>query len=452
MGVSNIIFILVLVAAIALFFKNVSQIVANIRLGKPLDRSDNPAKRWGVMARVALGQTKMAVRPVPALMHLFVYLGFIIINIEIIEIVLDGALGTHRLFAPILGDGLYHFLINAFEVLAFLVILGCVIFILRRWIVRIRRFHLREMTKWPTTDAYLILIFEITLMTTFLVMNASDSVLMQYGDAGGLPEGLAHYNVLAGHEGFLVSQWITGFLPDDPFQLAMIERVTWWFHIVGVFIFLNYLPYSKHFHILLAFPNVYYSNLKRKGYFKSNESITNEVKLMLDPSADPYAAPAEDAPPPGPFGAKDVQELTWKSLMDAYTCTECGRCTDECPANNTGKLLSPRKIVMDTRDRLEEVGKNIRKHGKDYRDGKSLLHDYITEEELWACTTCNACVQACPVNIDPLAIIMDLRQYLIMEESRSPEALTAMYNNVENNGAPWAFPQADRAKWMEEKE
>ncbi len=452
MGIANIIFILILITTLGLFTKNTWQVVSNIRLGKPLNRTDQPGRRLGIMTRVALGQSKMVVRPIPALLHFFVYAGFLVINIEMIEIVLDGIFGTHRIFAPILGDGLYYTLINTFEVLAFLVIVGCVVFVIRRWIVRIKRFHLREMTKWPTTDAYLILAFEIALMSAFLLMNAADSVLMQYADLGTLPDELGYYVALAGHEGFLVSQWITGFLPDSAHQLATIERAAWWFHIIGVFVFLNYLPYSKHFHILLAFPNVYFSNLKEKGYFKSNESVTNEVNLMLDPSADPYAAPAEDAPPPEPFGAKDVQDLTWKSLLDAYTCTECGRCTDECPANRTGKLLSPRKIVMDTRDRLEEVGKNIRKHGKDYNDGKSLLRDYITEEELWACTTCNACVQACPVNIDPLAIIMDLRQYLIMEESRSPEPITAMFNNIENNGAPWAFPPSDRTKWIEEKE
>lgn len=452
MGIANIVFVAVLVAATALFFKNVSQIVANIRLGRDLKRNDQPGKRWKIMSRVALGQSKMVVRPIAAIMHIFVYLGFLVINIEIIEIVLDGAFGTHRLFAPLLGSTLYHALINAFEVLALLVIIGCVVFIIRRLIVRVKRFHLREMTKWPSTDAYLILFFEIVLMVTFLTMNASDSVLMQYANMGALPDELGNYSVLPGHDGFWVSQWITGLLPDSPQQLANIERITWWFHIVGVFAFMNYLPYSKHFHIILAFPNVWYSNLKEKGFFNSNEAVTREVKLMLDPSADPYAAPAEDAPPPESFGAKDVQDLTWKSLMDAYTCTECGRCTDECPANITGKLLSPRKIVMDTRDRLEEVGKNIRKHGKDYDDGKALLGNYITEEELWACTTCNACVQACPVNIDPLAIIMDLRRFLIMEESKSPESITAMFNNTENNGAPWAFAQADRAKWMDEKE
>lgn len=448
MSIPNIIFIVLFIAAIALFWKNVARIVRNIRLGRDLKRTDQPMLRWKTMGRVALGQTKMVVRPVAGLMHIFVYVGFVIINIEILEIILDGIFGTHRLFAPMLGSAFYHVFIDIFEVLALLVLLGCVIFLIRRNILNIRRFKKREMTSWPTTDANLILIFEILLMGAFLTMNAADSELMQQIS---LPDDLSKYAVLAGHEGFIISQWITGLLPDDLLQLATIERFAWWFHIVGILAFLNYLPYSKHFHIILAFPNVWYSNLDQKGKFKNNEAVTNEVKLMLDPSADPYAAPAEDAPPPERFGAKDVQDLTWKSLMDAYTCTECGRCTDECPANQTGKLLSPRKIMMDTRDRLEEVGKNIEKQGKEHDDGKSLLRDYISEEELWACTTCNACVQACPVNIDPLVIIMDLRKFLIMEESKSPESITAMFNNVENNGAPWAFAQADRAKWMEEK-
>lgn len=402
------------------------------------------------MTRVALGQSKMVVRPVAGLMHIFVYVGFVIINIEILEIVLDGIFGTHRLFAPLVGDGLYHFLINSFEVLALLVIIGCVVFLIRRNLMRLSRFHKREMKKWPTTDANLILIFEILLMGAFLTMNAADSVLMQAANEGNLPSDLGHYAVLAGHDGFIISKWLTGILPTGFGELATIERAAWWFHIVGIFGFANYLPYSKHFHIILAFPNVWYSNLKEKGQFSNNEAVTNEVKLMMDPEADPYAAPAEDAPPPERFGAKDVTDLSWKSLMDAYSCTECGRCTDECPANITGKLLSPRKIMMDTRDRLEVVGENVAKHGKDHDDGKSLLYDHITEEELWACTTCNACVQACPVNIDPLTIIVDLRRFLIMEESKSPESITAMFNNVENNGAPWAFAQADRAKWTEE--
>jgi len=450
MGIANIVFIVLLLLAGALFSKNVWRIVRNIRLGRALKRNDQPAKRWKLMAKVALGQSKMVVRPVAGLMHLFVYVGFVIINVEILEIVLDGIFGTHRLFAPILGNTLYYFLINSFEILALLVIVGCVVFLIRRNIMKLSRFHKSEMTSWPKTDANLILIFEILLMGAFLTMNAADSVLMQYADLGGLPDDLMHYASLAGHDGFVVSQWITGLLPDAANQLVTIERFAWWFHIVGIFAFANYLPYSKHFHILLAFPNVWYSNLNNKGQFNNIEAVTNEVSMMLDPSADPYAAPAEDAPPPERFGAKDVTDLSWKSLMDAYTCTECGRCTDECPANITGKLLSPRKIMMDTRDRLEEVGDQIAKNGKDFDDGKSLLRDYITEEELWACTTCNACVEACPVNIDPLTIIVDLRRFLIMEESKSPESITAMFNNTENNGAPWAFSQADRAKWIEE--
>lgn len=450
MGIANIVFILLLLIAGGLFSKNVLRIVRNIRLGKKLKRNDRSAERWKLMTRVALGQSKMVVRPVAGIMHLFVYVGFVIINIEILEIVLDGIFVTHRLFAPLLGESLYYFLINSFEILALLVIVGCVVFLIRRNTLKLNRFHKPEMKSWPTTDANLILIFEILLMGAFLTMNAADSVLMQYADLGGLPEDLMHYAALSGHDGFIVSQWLTGLLPNGAHQLASIERFTWWFHIVGILAFANYLPYSKHFHILLAFPNVWYSNLNAKGQFNNIEAVTNEVKMMLDPSADPYAAPPADAPAPERFGAKDVTDLSWKSLMDAYTCTECGRCTDECPANKTGKLLSPRKIMMDTRDRLEEIGDAVAKEGKEFDDGKSLLGDYITEEELWACTTCNACVQACPVNIDPLTIIVDLRRYLIMEESKSPESITAMFNNTENNGAPWAFSQADRAKWMEE--
>lgn len=450
MATGSIIFIVLLLAAGLLFGMNVNKIVRNIRLGKDLDRTDKKGERWKTMARVALGQSKMTVRPVAAIMHLFVYLGFLIINIEVLEIVLDGILGTHRLFTSVLGYDLYHLFINTFEVFALLVLVGCVVFLVRRNVLHISRFRKPEMKKWPSADANIILVVEILLMGAFLLMNAADSVLMEFAHLITLPEDLAHYEVLPGHNGFLISQWITGPLPNDPYQLAAIERGAWWFHIIGIFAFLNYLPYSKHFHILLAFPNTWYSNLEKKGRFTNNPAVTREVKLMMDPEADPFAAPAPDAPAPDRFGAKDVTDLTWKSLMDAYTCTECGRCTDECPANQTGKLLSPRKIMMDTRDRLVEVGKNIDKHGKDYDDGKSLLRDYISEEELWACTTCNACVQACPVNIDPLTIIVDLRRFLIMEESKSPESITAMFNNVENNGAPWAFSQADRAKWIEE--
>jgi heterodisulfide reductase subunit C len=450
MGIGNIIFILLLIAAGVIFGRNFMRIISNIRLGKKLKRNDQPAERWKLMAKVALGQSKMVVRPIAGILHIFVYIGFVIINIEILEIIIDGIFGTHRVFSPILGDAFYYFIINVFEVLALLVLIGCVIFLIRRNVLKLNRFHKAEMKSWPTIDANLILVFEILLMGAFLTMNAADSALMQYSASASLPEGLAHYTNTASQDGFIISNWITIFLPADLHSLALIERVCWWFHIIGIFIFLNYIPYSKHFHILMAFPNVWYSNLNSKGRFTNLESVTNEVKLMLDPSADPYAAPAEDAPIPEKFGAKDVVDLTWKSLLDAYTCTECGRCTSECPANQTGKLLSPRKIMMDTRDRLEEVGEGKRKNGADFEDGKSLLRDYISEEELWACTTCNACVDACPVNIDPLSIIVDLRRYLIMEESKSPESITAMFNNIENNGAPWAFSQADRANWINE--
>ncbi|MFT6844444.1 MAG: heterodisulfide reductase subunit C [Flavobacteriales bacterium] len=440
MGIANYIFILVLVVGIGLFAKNVKTIIRNIRLGKKEDRSDRKGERIKTMLKVAFGQTKMVVRPIPGILHFVVYLGFVIINIEVLEIVIDGIFGTHRIFA-FLGP-VYNVLIASFEWLALGVLVSCVIFLIRRNILRIARFHYKEMTKWPKSDANIILIVEVLLMGAFLGMNAADEVLQM--------NGVDHY-IVAGS--FPVSQYLVPFLQNfDMDTIFLFERGLWWFHIVGIFAFLNYLPYSKHFHIILAFPNTYLSNLNPKGKFTNMESVTNEVKLMFDPEADPYATPppAEEGAVPEKFGAKDVTDLTWKSLMDAYSCTECGRCSSECPANQTGKLLSPRKIMMDTRDRLDEVGKGIDKNGKDHVDGKSLLGDYILEEELWACTSCNACVEACPINIDPLTIIMDMRRYLVMEESKSPSELNTMFTNIENNGAPWAFSQADRLKWAEE--
>lgn len=439
MELGNIIFIIILIGLIALFAYQVGKIRRNINLGRDIDRSDQPGKRWALMTRVALGQSKMVVRPLAGIMHIFIYVGFVIINIEVLEIIIDGIFGTHRVFA-FLG-GFYSFLIGSFEILAVLVLLACVVFLIRRNIGRLRRFHAREMTSWPKSDGNLILIIEILLMVAFLSMNGADYVLQQ--------RGVEHY-IEAG--AFPVSGALETFFGGySTSTLIGIERGAWWFHIIGILLFLNYLPISKHFHIILAFPNVYYSNLNQKGQFKNMSRVTDEVKLMMNPDADPYAAPPEgEAPPDEKFGAKDVGDLHWKNLMDAYSCTECGRCTSECPANMTGKLLSPRKIMMDTRDRLQEVGKNIDKHGKDYSDDKSLLHDYITPEELWACTTCNACVEACPVNINPLEIIVDLRQYLVMEESKAPSELNTMFTNVENNGAPWAFPASDRLKWAEE--
>ncbi|RYG07068.1 MAG: (Fe-S)-binding protein [Chitinophagaceae bacterium] len=428
--VSQIIFVILALAGTALFAYNARKVIRNIKLGRPVNRTDKPQQRLMTMLKVAFGQTKMAVRPVPFFLHLVVYLGFVIINLEVLEIVIDGAFGSHRVFAGL--GGFYNFLIGSFELLAAGVWLACVIFLIRRNIVKIKRFSGVEMKSWPKSDANYILITEILLMTAFLTMNAADVKLQALS--------ASHY-VTAG--AFPVSGLLIGLLPNSVDSLIFIERFCWWFHIVGIFGFLNYLPYSKHFHIMLAFPNTYFSKLEPKGQFTNMDSVTNEVKAMLDPSF----TPSETAP--GKFGAKDVQDLSRINLLNAYTCTECGRCTSVCPANITGKLLSPRKIMMDTRDRMEEVGKNIDKHGAEHQDGKSLLDDYITREEIWACTSCNACVEACPVNIDPLEIIMDLRRYAVMEESVAPASINAMLGNVENNGAPWKYSPADRFNWSE---
>jgi heterodisulfide reductase subunit C len=427
--IAQIIFIIILLGAIYLFGKNVAKVRRNILLGRDTDRSDRPAERWAIMARVALGQTKMVKRPTAAVMHFFIYVGFVIINLEVLEIMIDGVFGSHRVFSKPLGS-LYGLLIGGFEVLALLVLVSCVVFLARRNIVKIKRFSGTEMTTWPKSDANYILITEILLMTAFLTMNAADYKLQ-----------LLHFGHYATAGSFPISGFIAPMLPSGSSALAGIERGCWWFHIIGILTFLNYLPYSKHFHILLAFPNVYYSNLKPKGEFTDMASVTNEVKAMLDPTFVPE--PAEVSR----FGVKDVTDLTWKNLMEAYTCTECGRCTSVCPANITGKLLSPRKIMMDTRDRLVEVGNNIDKHGKDYTDDKTLLDNYITREELWACTTCNACTEACPVNINPLEIITEMRRYVVMEESQAPASLNNMFGNMENNGAPWKYSQADRFNW-----
>jgi ferredoxin len=433
MGIGNIIFIILLITASSLFIFNLLKVIRNVNLGLDINRSDNPGERWKIMTRVALGQSKMAARPIPFLLHLFVYIGFVIVNLEVLDIAIDGIFGTHRFMAGFTGP-FYAFLINTFEFLALSVIIVCVIFLARRNLLKLKRFWAREMTVWPRSDANIILGVEILLMSAFLLMNASDGVLNSRNIE---PYTVASSFPLSG----LMANWLGNF---ETSTLILLERSAWWFHIIGIFAFLNYLPYSKHFHIFLAFPNVWYSKLRPKGEFTNMESVTNEVKLMFDPSA----VPSSDLPPTK-FGAKDVTDLSWKNLMDAYTCTECGRCTSECPANQTGKLLSPRKIIMDTRDRLEEVGRNISKHGKDYDDGKSLLGDYITPEELWACTSCMACVQACPVNIDPLSVIIDLRRYLVMEQSAAPSELNSMFTNIENNAAPWQFSPADRLNWKD---
>jgi len=442
--ISSIVFIALFVAAVVLFSINARRIRRNILLGRDEDRTDRPAERWATMARVALGQSKMVVRPVAGILHILVYAGFVIINIEMLEIIIDGIFGTHRVFS-FLG-GFYDFLIASFEWLALGVWVSCAIFLVRRNIIRLKRFAMKELDGWPRTDANLILFTEIALMTAFLVMNAADHTLQGMG--------AAHY-VQAG--AFPVSGWLAGLLgfsTMDAGTLVLIERSAWWFHIIGVLAFLNYLVVSKHLHIVLAFPNTWYSKLRPRTEIQNMPRITGEVMSMIDPSVPPPdPAPARTVAGvevPERFGAKDVFDLSWKSLLDAYSCTECGRCTSECPANITGKLLSPRKIMMDTRDRLEEVGRNIDANKGVFVDDGRDLHTRITDEELWACTTCNACTQACPVNIDPVHIIMEMRRYLVMEQSSTRPALTSMFNNVENNGAPWAFGPDRRMEWTQE--
>jgi len=437
--VSIIIFALLLVAGTGLFAMNAIKIRANILLGRAVDRSDRSSERWRTMILVALGQKKMFSRPLPALLHLLIYAAFVITQIELIEIVADGLTGGHRTFRNSLG-GFYTFMISFIELLSLGALIATFAFLSRRNLLKLPRLNMQELKGWPMKDANLILIMEIVLVSCIFTMNGADEVLLSKESGESLSYGFAISSILGPN--------LFGGL--DIHTLHLLEQIGWWGHILMVFAFLNYLPYSKHLHILLAFPNTYYSNLNKKGKFTNMESVTAEVKLMLDPNADPFAAPAEPVGEPQRFGAKDVTDLTWKNLLDAYSCTECGRCTSSCPANITGKKLSPRKIMMDTRDRLVEVGENIRKHGKDYQDGKSLLGDYISEEEIWACTSCNACVQECPVNIDPLSIIVDLRRYVVMEESKMPTELTGMLTNIENNGAPWQFSPNDRLNWANE--
>jgi len=439
--ISSIIFILLFSAGAVWFTVNVRKIRRNILIGKEIDRKDNPAQRWKIMTLVALGQKKMFARPIPALLHLFLYAAFVITQIELIEIVCDGAVGSHRMFRPALG-GFYTFLVSFIEILSVLAFIGTIAFLSRRNLLKVPRLVKSELNGWPKLDANFILLGELTLICFIFMMNGADEVLYS--------QGLSHaQNLNDGSLGLAISSHLGPMLFGgmSPESLHIVERIGWWGHIAMVLGFLNYLPYSKHFHILLAFPNVYFSNLLAKGKFTNLESVTNEVKLMFDPNA---VVPPPSAEPMR-FGAKDVMDLSWKQLLDSYTCTECGRCTSACPANITGKLLSPRKIMMDTRDRLTEVGKIMDANKGEFKDdGKSLLTDYITPEELWACTSCNACVQECPVNIDPLSIIIDMRRYLVMEQSAAPTELNMMFTNIENNGAPWQFAQADRLKWKDE--
>lgn len=509
--ISPIIFTLFLAVGAWFFAGKVKFIRRNILLGRDLDLSDNPAARWKQMLWVAMGQSKMAKRPVAAIFHLFVYLGFVLINIEVLEILVDGITGHHRAFSGL--GSIYNVAIGFFEILAFLVIVACVVFLARRYIVKVPRLNSSDLKGWPKKDATIILVVEIVLMAALLMMNSADQILQQralkqhqmaavtasgsvisatdesqygdkkiecLGDEAELQTGgeagvvgsfesteshiasLAHY--LPKHHdccgelmgSFPVSKYLVPMLDgfEDGF-LIFTERAAWWFHFIGILLFLNYVPYSKHWHIIMSFPNVYYTPLKPKGEFDNMSSVTTEVNLMMDPSA----VPPDGYEPPAGFGARDVQDLSWKNLMDAYTCTECGRCSSVCPANITGKLLSPRKIMMSTRDRLEEVGNGLDagiKSGTIHKlengnlprleDGKDL-HSYISSEELWACTTCNACAEACPVNINPVDIIVQMRQYLVMEKSAAPGELNSMFTNLENNGAPWQFNQMDKANW-----
>lgn len=427
----NILFALLLIFGFGYFIYNIKKISRNINLGIDINRKDNPKARWKNMAMIALGQSKMVSRPIAGILHIIVYLGFIIINIELLEIIIDGLFGTHRVFS-FLG-GIYGFLIGSFEILAVMVLVAVTVFWIRRNTIKLKRFINPDLEGFPKNDANYILYFEMILMSLFLIMNATD-LDFQMNNSGNV-----------------ISQFISPLFSSlSENTVHGIEITAWWLHIIGILIFMNYLYFSKHLHILLAFPNTYFADLNPKGQLDNLESVTNEVKLMMDPNADPYAAVPENATP-AKFGASDVQDLNWVQLLNAYTCTECGRCTSSCPANITGKELSPRKIMMDTRDRLEEVGKNIDLNkGVFVPDNKSLLNDYITPEELWACTSCNACVEECPVNINPLSIIMDMRRFLVMEQSAAPMPINAMMTNIENNGAPWQYNQQDRLNWKNE--
>ncbi|MEN9981709.1 MAG: hypothetical protein RL542_1496 [Bacteroidota bacterium] len=436
----NILFAIILFLGFGYFYSNVKKIIRNINLGTDVNRKDNAKARWSNMAMIALGQSKMVKRPIAGALHIIVYIGFIIINIELLEIIIDGLFGTHRIFSSL--GVVYDVLIASFEILAILVLVAVFVFWTRRNIIKLKRFTSSDLNGTPKKDANYILYFEVILMTLFLLMNASDLHLQN------IPGGYSHF-IKAGS--FPISQFIEPLFNGMSNELVMLlSELFWWLHIVGILVFMNYLYFSKHLHIILAFPNTYFANLNPEGQFDNLVSVTNEVKLMMDPNADPFAA-APETTVPSKFGASDVQDLNWVQLLNAYTCTECGRCTSSCPANQTGKKLSPRKIMMDTRDRLEEVGKNIDANkGVFVPDNKTLLNDYITPEELWACTSCNACVEECPVNISPLSIIMDMRRYLVMEQSAAPMPLNAMMTNIENNGAPWQYSQQDRLNWKNE--
>ncbi len=432
----QVVFIVIAAAAIFLFARKTGQVRRNILLGRDETINDNKPQRWKNVLLLAFGQKKMFRNPLVAVMHFVIYAGFIIINLEVLEIIIDGIFGTHRIFAKPLA-GLYPWLINAFEFLAVGVLTVCVIFLIRRNILHVRRLWMKELDGWPKSDANYILITEILLMSFFLTMNAADATLQTRG-----------YGEYAQHAtgNFAFSQFLQPlFAGMSDHALMILERTCWWLHIAGIFAFLNYLPYSKHLHILFAFPNAYYGSLEPKGKLDNMPEIQQEVLYAMQPEL----APAEAAPDHKKFGAKDIFDLSWKNLLDAYSCTECGRCTAACPANITGKVLSPRLIMMKTRDRAEEVGKNINQNKSFTSDNRSLLHNYITPEELRACTTCQACVEECPVSINPLDIIIQLRRYLVMEESNAPQEWNAMFGNIESNFAPWKFSPDERDRWTE---
>src|SRR5690554_5663441 len=442
--ISSILFVVLFGAGVGLFAKNIKKLIRNIKLGQQVNRTDRPNDRLKNMLLVAFGQKKMFTRPIPAILHFLIYLAFIITQIELIEIIIDGVTGSHRIFKEPLG-GFYTFMISLIEILSVGALVATIAFLSRRNLLKLPRLNMKELAGWPKKDANLILIMEIILVTCIFTMNGADEALYNMG--------ASHFEG-QGSFGFTISQHlgpaVFGGMSEG--TLHILERVGWWGHLIMVLVFLNYIYYSKHLHIILAFPNTYFADITPLGKFDNLESVTNEVKLMMDPNADPFAAPAPDENAvPSKFGAADVQDLNWVQLLNAYSCTECGRCTSACPANITGKKLSPRLIMMKTRDRLEEVGKNIdANNGTFVEDGKTLLNDYITPEELWACTSCNACVEECPVDISPLSIIMDMRRYLVMEQSAAPMELNVMMSNIENNGAPWPYNQMDRLNWKDE--
>jgi heterodisulfide reductase subunit C len=434
---AQVAFAAILLLAAYIIYRRVKQLRFNILLGTDYSVGTPISYRIKNMFLVAFGQGKMFDKPLVGVMHFCIYIGFVLINIEILEIMLDGLLGTHRLFLPFLGDW-YTFLIQFFETLALLVVVACVVFLFRRNVFKIARFQSAEMTRWPRLDANIILLVEIGLMFALFTMNATDQLLQERPDGGG------HYPLTGNF-------WVSSLLMPlydglSTSALLLLERIAWWVHILGILAFAVYVTYSKHLHIALAFPNTYFASDKPKGKIENMEAVTREVNLMLGLNTE--AAPIDGEVKR--FGAKDVTDLTWKNLMDAYSCTECGRCTASCPANLTGKKLSPRKIMMDTRDRADALGELRIVGAKDLKiEGKTLLDNYITREEILACTTCNACVEACPVNINPLDIIIQLRRYTVMEESSAPAQWNAMFSNLENNMAPWKFSPSDRANWIE---